>query len=198
MTTAHTITPIWQGDTVAVIGCGTSATPTAAEQLRGQVDRTIVVNHAHRLAPWADMLVALDANWPQEYRDFPGLRVTGIEDPGLDALYIGPRWERVDHPDRGAIEVINSGLTALRIAGLMGARRIMLLGFEPEQNVRFYDDQVDTGNLTHADDPYAGVVQGLANITAQLQAAGVSVHHFRSAEAQPAKKKPARREAVHG
>ena len=168
MTTAHTITPIWQGDTVAVIGCGPSATPEAIESL--QVDRVIVVNHAHRLVAWADMLVALDGNWPQEYRDFHGMRVTGIEDPDLDALYIGPRWERV-----GSLEIRNSGLTAIRVAAAMGAARIVLVGFEPEDARRFCD--VPTAHLPHADDPYRGVAEGLAQIVAELKAAGIEVEH---------------------
>lgn len=185
MTTPWQITPEWAGETVAVIGCGPSLTPEVAESMKEL--RTIVVNHAHRLAPWADILLALDGNWPAEWRDFAGRRVTGIDDPDLDALYIGPRWETVTLAPGHVVEIRNSGLTAIRLAAALGARRILLAGFEPEEDRRFYDDEVDTGDRPMAGDPYLGVPQGLAQITAQLAAQGVSVERA-AAPAKAAKK----------
>ena len=114
MTTTWKITPDWQGQTVAVLASGPNMSQEVADALREH--RRIVVNFTHRLAPDADMLVALDGNWPQELRDFAGLRVTGVLDDDLDALYIGPRWERVQMAPGHEIEVHNSGLTAIRIA----------------------------------------------------------------------------------
>jgi hypothetical protein len=125
-------------------------------------DRVIVVNAAASLLPDADMLVALDARryWPREWIEFAGMRVTGCADPELDALYIGHRCERV-RVGRANLEVTNSGLAAIRIAAGMGAREIVLHGFRP--------------NDAQPAEAYVGVAEGLAQIVAELTAAGIVV-----------------------
>jgi hypothetical protein len=168
MTTPWTITAQWPGQTVAVLASGPSLTPALAQRLRLRVHRTIAVNHAHRLAPWADMLLALDGGWPDEYRHFAGLRVTGVADAELDALYIGPRWERVTLSPSHTVEIRNSGLTAVRVAALMGARRILLAGFDhASTTAHFYDDGDGLG--------YPHLREALAALTAELHAQGVAV-----------------------
>ena len=169
MTTTWKITPEWQGQTVAVLASGPSMSQEVADALREH--RRIVVNHTHRLAPDADMLVCMEGNWPQEYREFAGLRVTGVLDDDLDALYIGPRWERVQMEAGRVIEIHNSGLTAVRVAALMGASRIILAGFAPETQRRWHDDEVDTG----AD---MGLTGALKALEAELTARGVIVEWF--------------------
>lgn len=171
--------PLWSGQTVAVMACGPSLTQDVADALRDH--RTIVVNDAVRLAPWADMLVALDAGryWTQEMREFAGLRLTGIEDDDLDAFYIGMRYERIALSSSHVVEIRNSGLAAIRIAAQMGASRIVLAGFDPERPGHFYDDEVDE---------YVGLAVGVRQMTAELAALGVKVEAF-SAPEKP-KKKP--------
>jgi len=169
MTTTWKITPEWQGQTVAVLASGPSMSQEVADALREH--RRIVVNHTHRLAPDADMLVCMEGNWPQEYREFAGLRVTGVLDDDLDALYIGPRWERVQMEAGRVIEIHNSGLTAVRVAALMGASRIILAGFAPETQRRWHDDEVDTG-------AYIGLTEALKALEAELTARGVIVEWF--------------------
>jgi hypothetical protein len=169
MTTPWTPTGEWQGATAAVLGAGPSLTPDIAEALRSHF--VIAVNAAVSIAPWADMLVALDAGWPAEWREFPGMRVTGIEDADLDAFYVGHRFHRV-RTAGGEIEIRNSGLEAIRIAAEMGASRIILVGFEPERPGYFYDDEVDTADF------HVGVAEGLQQITAALAARGVVVERY--------------------
>ena len=169
MTTTWKITPDWQGQTVAVLASGPNMSQEIADALREH--HRIVVNHTHRLAPDADMLVCMDGNWPQEYRDFAGLRVTGVLDDDLDALYIGPRWERVQMAPGHEIEIHNSGLTAVRVAALMGATRIILAGFAPETQRRWHDDEVDTG-------AYIGLAEALRSLESELTARGVIVERF--------------------
>lgn len=170
MTTPWTITPDWQGETVAVLASGPSMSAEIAEALRSH--RTIAVNFACRAAPGADILVALDGNWPQEFRDFAGLRVTGVADDDLDALYAGPFWERVRLAPSHEIEFRNSGLAAIRIAATLGATRIILAGFDaPVRYGHFYDDEVDTGE-------YVGLAAGIATLTAELAARGVAVERY--------------------
>lgn len=160
----------WKGATVAVLASGPSMSADVAESLREH--RTIAVNHSHRMAPWADMLVALDGNWPQSFREFAGMRVTGVKDDELDALYAGPMYERVQFRPGHAIEIRNSGLSAIRIAAGMGAARIILAGFDyPGVLGHFYDDEVDTGD-------YIGLREGLEALTAELRVRGIAVEHY--------------------
>lgn len=170
MTTTWQPSGEWAGATVAVIACGESVDQSTVEALSAH--RVIAVNEACKLAPAADMLVALDGNWPQRWCDFAGMRVTGCPDDELDALYVGSSWEKVTIGN-SEVEFRNSGLAAIRIAAGMGAKRIILAGFEPETGRRFHDDEVDTG-------AYVGVAEGLKKITAEMQARGVTVeHHMR-------------------
>lgn len=172
MTTTWTIPKLWEGETVAVLATGPSMSQDVADALSGH--KRIVVNEGYRLAPDADMLVAMDGNWPQEYRDFPGMRVTGVKDDDLDAYYIGPRWERVRLENGAEVEIHNSGLTAIRVASALGAKKIIIAGFDgfvPGERIHYYDDEVDTG-------AYVGVTIGLKNIIAELSAKGVTVERF--------------------
>lgn len=173
MTTPWKPNAEWQGATVAVFGSGPSLTPEAVEALRANF--CIAVNHSCLMAPWADMLVALDGNWPQERREFEGMRVTGVADPDLDAFYIGSMYERVRVAPGHEIEIRNSGLAAIRIAAGMGASRIILAGFDPERRGHLFGGeawQAESG------EPYPGLTAGLAQITAELAARGVVVERY--------------------
>ena len=77
----------WAGETVAVLGTGRSMSADVAQALREH--RTIAVNDAHKVAPWADMLVALDLGYCFDADGFAGMRVCGNKLDGLDALYAG-------------------------------------------------------------------------------------------------------------
>ncbi len=172
MTTPHAIKTIWAGETVAVLASGPSLTKAVADSLRKY--KTIAVNYAHRLAPWADVLLALDGNWPQAYREFVGTRMTGVEDEALDALYIGPRWETVQLSPTCKVEIHNSGLTAVRIAADMGASHIVLAGFDhPKRGGHFYDDEVDN---------YTGLTEAMAALIAELAAKGIAVEKHNKAK----------------
>jgi hypothetical protein len=168
VTTSWKPSPVWSGETVAVFAPGARLTAEIAESLRGH--RTIAVNFAARLAPWADMLVALDLGEPEmsELEGFAGMTVCAHEKEGLNALCIGQRCEAVRMPDNRLTIILNSGLEAVRIAYEMGAARIILAGFEPERLRHFYDDEVDTGD-------YIGVAAGLAAIVKETRERGVPV-----------------------
>jgi len=182
MTTIWQPSGEWAGETVAVLASGPSLTPEVAHALREH--RRIVVNQACRLAPDADMLVANDANWPQNQRDFAGIKVTAVEDETLDGFYIGPQWVTVELAPGHLVHVNNSGATAVQIARRLGAARIILAGFDyPETARHFYDDEVDDGQ-------YAGLQQAMAAVIAEAEAAGVKVERY-MAPAKPKAKKDA-------
>jgi hypothetical protein len=182
MTTLWKPSRQWPGATVAVLGCGPAMSQAVADALRPH--RVIAVNYAVQLAPWADMLVALDdaGKWPAAWHAFAGLRVTGVANPAFDALYIGPQWERVRRGN-AEIEIINSGLTAIRIAAAMGAAKIILAGFAPHDPHHFYNDLPDAAG-------YVGVAEGLVKITGELVAAGVQVEHFAPASPPTSREDP--------
>lgn len=104
--------------------------------------KTIAVNDAHRMAPWADMLYAADSAWWRHYHyveRFKGERWSqqkgdggwaenaphkGINlvtchhslDLSFDPTYINSGW--------------NSSFQALNLAVLQGAKRVLLLGVD--------------------------------------------------------------------
>jgi hypothetical protein len=160
MTTPWTIKPIWKGETVAVLASGPSMSQTVADEMRQH--KCIAVNHTHRFAPWADMLVVMDLNLDifAEARHFAGMKVCGVASDAVDALYAGPMHERVLMGTNHVIGIRNSGLAAIRIAAAMGAAKIVLAGFDP--------DLALTGK-------YIGLAQGLTALIAELSARGIVV-----------------------
>ena len=162
----------WTGETVAVLASGPSMNADVARALGEH--RCIAVNYAIRVVPFADMLVALDGHWCQELRDFAGVKVTAVADDTLDALYIGPQWRTVQVAPGHALEITNSGLSAVELAARLGAARIILAGFDhPHQCGHFYDDVVE---------PYTGLEIAMRELIARLRAQGVTVEYFEPEE----------------
>jgi len=68
----------WRGECVAIVAAGPSVTQENVNKLRDRI-HVIVINESHRLAPWADMLYACDANWwrfRNGVKEFVGVKVT--------------------------------------------------------------------------------------------------------------------------
>ena len=99
---------------------------------------SIAVGDAWRITPWADVLYHSDAQWWRHYHsvpDFGGLRVGCHECgnvPGVLNLELSgtegfdPRLGWLRHGS-------NSGAAAIHLAAQLGARRIVLLGFDQRQ-----------------------------------------------------------------
>lgn len=181
MTTPWNPDNIWQGETVAILGAGPDMTEELALTAKGH--KVIVVNRAVKFAPWADMFVALDPHHPfWEEKDnvgFTGLCVCGIE-CDYDAMYAGMFYERV-----GNLEIRNNALAALRIAMRSGARKIILLGFDPER----YEE-------IHAHTGFTGLVEGLKQMIAEATAAGIEVARIDSPIQHPGTRAPRRGELI--
>lgn len=178
MTTPWNPDGIWQGETVAILGAGPDMTEELALTAKGH--KTIAVNRAVRFAPWADMFVALDPHHPfweeADKLGFSGIRVLGVEHADYDAMYAGMFYERV-----GSLEIRNNALAALRIAIRSGAKRIVLLGFDPER----YEE-------VHAHTGFRGLVEGLPQLIAEAQAAGIDVERIDSPVQAPGTRPPRR------
>jgi len=129
----------WAGRDAFIIGGGASLSGVDVEQIRGR-GHVIAVNDAGLdLAPWADILFFADG-WPRwfswNYRRLPefkgGLIVTRAKVPQVDdrirLLRHDPAAALSQDPQR--LAGYCGGASAINLAYLMGARRIVLLGFD--------------------------------------------------------------------
>jgi hypothetical protein len=106
----------------AVLASGPSMSQEIADAVRWKC-KVVAVADCYRLAPWADALVAHDRNWWREYPDalhFAGRKFCGWECDGTELLSFDVRLGTG----------LNSGLQGARVAAMLGASRILLLGFD--------------------------------------------------------------------
>lgn len=130
-----TVERLWPGETVVCIASGPSLTVEDVNFVRGKA-RVIVINNSYKLAPWADILYACDQRWWKWFKgapDFPGLKfaltaesakwpgVRVIGKSGTDGLSLDPRSLRTGG---------NGGYQAINLAVLLGATKIVLLGYD--------------------------------------------------------------------
>lgn len=132
---------LYPGETIACVASGPSLTQSDVDRLKGRV-RVIVVNDNHRLAPWADLLYAADEAWWNEYQGVPGF-------PGFKCTFSIPaaaRWglirlpgertgQGLSHDPMRIFQGGNSGYAAINIAWLLGAKRILLLGYDMQDTL---------------------------------------------------------------
>lgn len=128
--------PLFSGAAVFVIGGGPGLRGFDFNRLRGR--RCIAINAAGYDVPWADVLLFHDKDWPRQnlrlIQEWAGLVVT-VSRPGRSALpekieqvQVEPRERFLPGPaiKRGR----SSGHSAIALAAAMGAKRIVLLGFD--------------------------------------------------------------------
>lgn len=131
---------IWPGDTFAILGGGPSITAEQVVACKGRA-RVIAINDQLRLAPWANVHYFCDNKWwkwhhgASWYTAFEGLRIT-LENPDVCAQ------DRSCNPVQnvgatglcaarnGVMTGRNSGYQAINLAVHLGAKRILLLGFD--------------------------------------------------------------------
>lgn len=174
--TYATVPRLWPGSTVVIFASGPSLTQADVDACRGQ--HVIAIKDTIRLAPWAEVLYACDAKWWRHY--------------GPDLTFTGPRyslereaapWAQVLRNDgvlgletrpSGLRTGRNSGYQAINLAVHLGARRIVLLGF----------DMQPSGDQHHwfgahpyvaKAPPYREFLQCFQSIVAPLKAIGVEV-----------------------
>jgi hypothetical protein len=131
----------WRGATVIVAAPGPSLTAEVVERCKGH--RTVAVQDAYRLMPFADVLYGCDAEWWRVH--------------GGAAGFNGQKWSTHDdaHNDKRAVAAdygvhlvagkaaegfsldpavihygSSSGFQAVNLAILMGAAKIVLIGFD--------------------------------------------------------------------
>jgi len=178
---------LWPGETVVILGGGSSLTPADVAFCRGQA-RVIAIKEAHQLAPWADALYAADAKWwryakgapdfqglkysieqdasqpPTDWSQWPDVQV--LQNTGVEGLELAPSGLRTGY---------NSGYQALNLSvHLAGAGRRVLLGFDMwtgpggEQNWFGY-------HPNHTPSPYPLFLHAFKRLEQPLRDAGVQV-----------------------
>lgn len=142
---AVSVPRIWSGETAVCIASGPSLKAEDVDYVRGKA-KTIVINASYVLAPWADVLYCADANpfrwyWehgPKGYeriamRDFRGLKFSltkrSAQWSGVQVLKQGREEGLSLDPTRLCLGM-NSGYQAINLAVLLGAARILLLGYD--------------------------------------------------------------------
>lgn len=128
--------------TVICLATGPSLTAEDVEYVRGK-GTIVAVNDAHRLAPWADWLYSSDRYWWAHHGGVPafkGMRA-GIEhtpgrsDTRLKALSVlvhrNTGHDGIETSSDGLRTCANnSGGAAVNLALHLGARRVVLLGYD--------------------------------------------------------------------
>ncbi len=179
-----TVQQRWPNSTIAVLATGPSLCAADVDYCRGKATAVIAIKDAIDLAPWADVLYSCGSDtgqwWPRNgdrLASFPGLRYT------LDPK--AAKWATVLQlgamtglsTDPGALCTgKNSGFQAIGLAFLLGAIRILLLGFDqqPAADGREYFFGRSHPYARPAP-PFAAFRPAFASIVEPLTAHGVSV-----------------------
>jgi hypothetical protein len=128
-----------------ILAGGPSLTQSDVDLASGQV--VIAINDCYQIAPWADYHYFCDSKWwlwhrdRQDYKDFEGVRITQdkVDEPGVIRLK-GQHKQGISESPEVINYGSNSGFQALNLAFLLGAKRILLLG---------YDMKVASGGANH-------------------------------------------------
>jgi len=136
---------LWPGATVAILGGGPSLIgQDLCYDLEALLSpfRIIGVNNSYRFGPWVDVCWFGDSNWYKQHhyelRTFPGLKICCQpqleDDPGARAegIKVIARGQPEGLERRKGYVCWNrsSGASAINLAVIFGAKRIILLGFD--------------------------------------------------------------------
>lgn len=126
---------LWPDETVFILGGGPSLPLDRLPELRGR-GKVIAVNNAGFRAPWADILFFADHRWMTWNRDrldeFEGEYIVTRQPVFVNddpILYLDYKPYRLSHVPT-ALGGLCGGSSAINLAYLLGAARIVLLGFD--------------------------------------------------------------------
>lgn len=173
---------MWRGSTCYVVGGGPSVSCDEIAKLEGR--RVIVVNRAYKDAPWADVLFFWDCDfwttWLSSIRQFAGLKVTACErHRDSDELHVLERVLSVEgigtdpaklHQNR------SSGACAIELARHLGAKRIVLVGFDMRKvggRDNYHSDYPKPDRYPKRPDKYAWFLGAFPAIARDLEAQGI-------------------------
>jgi hypothetical protein len=153
----------WMGQTVCCLASGPSLTLEDCKKVAAVGIKTIVTNCTFEMAPWAEVVFAVDFKWWERYH----LKVPSSAECWTTSRQ-AVRDFSVKHFD--SLPPQNSGQQAIKLAAYFGARRIILLG---------YDAQLTGGKTHHHGDHIPGLGNPNANKCAmwRVQFARIAQHY---------------------
>ena len=140
---------LWPGQTIVCAASGPSLTQEQMKQAMESDCRVITINDSYKLSPLADILYACDARWWIWHKlvgGFLGVRIGLAWDGVAGKIY--PQWNSENminnihllastgdagletEDSRGLRTGGNSGYQAINLAVHLGAKRIVLLGYD--------------------------------------------------------------------
>lgn len=176
-----TIPHIWNEATVFILGGGPSLGRVDLSRLHGQ--RVIAVNNAYQLGPWPVMFYG-DHRWfllhSERLAQFPGLKITtSTQQQGELGRSIGIRVvDKAKGPFgiQKTPKVVSwnksSGACAINVAVHLGAKKIVLFGFDMRKIdgcTNWHADHPHTPNV----DPYFGFLAPFELMARDLKAMGI-------------------------
>lgn len=155
--------PIWPGETVVVIGGGTSLRGFDWSSISNQ--RVIGVNDAFMLGGWVDWTIFGDDGWYRKYRsdimyhpgDFLALTNAPMEDFPGNVKWMGREFGKVSDGSNGKLVWFNNtGMSGINLAACFGAARILLLGYDMKLGVNPSTGEPEANwHVNHMDMPRA-------------------------------------------
>lgn len=127
---------LWDNDVVYIIGGGTSL--TGFDWTRFHSRHIIGCNDAYLLGDWVDFCIFGDINWyhihklKKEFQEYKGIKVTIgrhlVGTPGILSLRKKTRGLAIERDELAWN--CNTGAAAINLALHLGAKKIVLLGFD--------------------------------------------------------------------
>jgi len=185
-----TIPELWPGSTVFIIGGGPSLLQQDLTPIHTQ--RVIGVNHAFSLGPWVDICWYGDKEWgytnAKKLREYGGIIATCSAATEQNRF---PNIKYVNRSKQYGIEYVkrthvawnsNSGASAISLAYWLGAKRVILLGFDMKNpadvkdNTHWHNEYEKRfqkpGKLT---DPYPRFMKGWPYIVKDAARIGLEI-----------------------
>lgn len=126
------------GGTVVCVGGGPSLTKEDVEYCREKAT-VIAINDAYKLAPWAEVLYACDHRWWKWHKGVPEFQGLKYSLQRQSAQYKGVQIlnntgsDGLEKKTHGLRTGRNSGYQAINLALHLGARRVLLLGYDMQR-----------------------------------------------------------------
>ncbi len=172
-----TVPRLFPGATIAILAGGPSLTQAQVDAVRHLP--CIAIKDAIRLAPTAEVLYACDAKWWAHYG--PRLSYTGpryaLQDraePWAQALRNTGQYGLEERPD-GLRTGKNSGYQAINLAYHLGARRVLLLGYDMRPDGKGRHHWFGPHPYVTVDPPYQDFLPLFETLVEPLRAAGVEI-----------------------
>lgn len=176
--------PDWTGRDVAIIASGPSAKKVDIDLLRGRFV-VIAIKRNVELAPWADVVYGCDLGWwasVEGLPDFQGLKLAyadrACDQYGCRKLRITVNSDKLLFDETGHVgSGGNSGFHALNWAVQLGARRVLLIGFDMhgKAGVHWYGRNTAAGMSNPSEDNYRRWREAFITAAPVLAERGVEV-----------------------